>query len=51
MNKNQQPPQQNADEQKKTLAKRNIVLAWTLVGAMVLLFLVTMAKIQGNIAG
>ena len=49
--KNQQEVQQNAEEQKKILSRRNTALAWTLVGAMALLFLVTLSKIQGNIAG
>lgn len=42
---------QDVEEQKRVVARRNMILAWTLVGAMALLFLVTLSKIQGNLAG
>ena len=50
-NNEKQDLNQNAEEQKKVLSRRNTALAWTLVGGMALLFLVTLSKIQGNIAG
>ena len=38
------------DEQKRRLRQRNLVLAWTLAALMLLFFVVTIAKLGGNVA-
>lgn len=38
------------DEQLKRRRQRNVALAWTLVGFVALFFIVTIAKLGGNVA-
>ncbi|MFZ3034866.1 MAG: hypothetical protein WA138_12745 [Parvibaculum sp.] len=45
-----EPPLRWTEEQLKRRRQRNIALAWVLGGLMLLFFVVTIAKLGGNVA-
>lgn len=50
MSDNQQPPLRWSEEQLKRRRQRNLALAWVLGGVVLLFFIITIAKLGGNVA-
>jgi hypothetical protein len=50
MSDNQQPPLRWSEEQLKRRRQRNLALAWVLGGVVLLFFVITIAKLGGNVA-
>jgi len=50
MNEIEHKPVQLTEEEKKRLRQRNIALAWLLGAMVVLFFIVTIARLGGNVA-
>ncbi|MGB3809598.1 MAG: hypothetical protein WA943_05840 [Parvibaculum sp.] len=49
-NGDHEPPLRWTDEQLKRRRQRSVALAWVLVGLVILFFVVTVAKLGGNVA-
>lgn len=50
MNEIEQKPLQLTEEEKKRLRQRNLALAWVLGAMVTLFFIVTIARLGGNVA-